>query len=91
MNRALQHAATLIWSRDATALLYINGSYITDRVDPVDVDLAVRSDVWNDTSFLTAFVAAYPGEEQLVDFYFNTMNSAQHMEDLFQVSILAWL
>lgn len=26
LNTALQHAATLIWSRDTTAILYVNGS-----------------------------------------------------------------
>jgi hypothetical protein len=85
LNLALEHAATLIWSRDTTALLYVNGSYVTDKRDPADVDLAVRSDVWTDTSFLAAFVAAYPHETTLVDFYFNPMHSTQHMEDLFQL------
>lgn len=84
LNMALQHAATLIWSRDATAILYVNGSYVTNKVDPVDVDLAVRSDVWDDMLFLAAFSAAHPGEEVLVDFYFNPKQSAQHMEDLFR-------
>jgi hypothetical protein len=76
--------ATLIWSRDVAATLYVNGSYVTDRVDPVDVDLAVRSDIWDDAFFLTAFSARHPGEEWLVDGYFNTTRSTQHMEDLFQ-------
>jgi hypothetical protein len=84
LNLALQHAATLIWSRDVAATLYVNGSYVTDRVDPVDVDLAVRSDTRDDAFFLTAFSARHPGEEWLVDGYFNTTRSTQHMEDLFQ-------
>ncbi len=84
LNAALQHAASLIWSRDATAILYVNGSYITDKLDPLDVDLAVRSDVWDDTLFASAFSSAHPGEEALIDFYFNRKQSAQHMEDLFR-------
>jgi hypothetical protein len=82
LNVALAHAATLIWSRDATANLYVNGSYVTDKVDPLDVDLAVRSNVWDDTLFAVAFSAAYPSEAALVDFFFNTQQSAQHMEAL---------
>lgn len=84
LNAALLHAATLIWSRDATAIVYVNGSYVTDKLDPLDVDVAVRSDVWDDTLFATAFSAAHPGEEALVDFYFNAKQSAQRMEDLFR-------
>lgn len=84
LSSALLHASTLIWSRDATAILYVNGSYITDKLDPLDVDVAVRSNVWDDRLFLATFSAAYPGEEALVDFYFNSKQSAQHMEDLFR-------
>jgi hypothetical protein len=84
LNRALAHASTLIWARDTSAVVYVNGSYVTDRIDPVDVDIAVRSDAWTDTSFLAAFVAAYAGEEQLIDFFFSATQSAQHMEELFQ-------
>lgn len=84
LNSALLHASTLIWSRDATAILYVNGSYVTDKRDPLDVDVAVRSDVWDDTLFLATFSAAHPGEEVLVDFYFNAKQSIQHMEDLFR-------
>jgi hypothetical protein len=84
LNAALEHAAVLIWSRDATAILYVNGSYVTDKLDPLDVDVAIRSDVWDDTQFAAVFSAAHPGEEALVDFYFNLKQSAQHMEDLFR-------
>src|SRR5689334_2731241 len=84
LNVALEHAANLIWSRDAAAILYVNGSYVTDKLDPLDVDLAVRSDVWDDTLFATAFSGAYPGEEALVDFFFNAQQSSQHMEELFR-------
>jgi hypothetical protein len=84
LNRALAHTVTLIWTRDMYALVYVNGSYVTDRVDPVDVDLAVRSDAWTDSSFQTAFVSAHPGEEHLVDFFFSANQSAQRMEELFQ-------
>ena len=84
LNAALQHAATLIWSADAAAILYVNGSYITDKHDPLDVDVAVRSDVWDDTRFAAAFAATYPAEMLLVDIFFNPKQSAQHMEDLFQ-------
>ncbi len=84
LSLALHHAATLIWSRDATAILYVNGSFVTAAVDPLDVDVAVRSDVWDDTMFAGAFSAAYPGEMALVDFYFNPKQNSQHMEDLFR-------
>lgn len=84
LNRALQHAVTLIWSTDANASIFVDGSYITSKVDPIDVDLAVRSDIWNDTAFAAAFAGAHPGEEQLVDFFFNARHSLQHMEDLFR-------
>jgi hypothetical protein len=84
LHAALAHAAAFIWSRDATAILYVNGSYVTDKVDPIDVDVAVRSDVWDDTQFAAAFSAVHPGEEALVDFYFNPTQSAQHMEELFR-------
>ena len=84
LNAALRHAAALIWSRDATAIVYVNGSYVTDRLDPLDVDLAIRSDVWDDTQFALALSAAHPSEDALVDFYFNPKQSAQHMEDLFR-------
>ncbi len=84
LNAALEHAANLIWSRDVTATLYVNGSYVTAKVDPLDVDLAVRSDVWDDTQFAAAFSAAYPGEDMLVDFFFNPQQSSQHMEELFR-------
>jgi len=80
----LEHAVALIWSRDPVAAIYVNGSYVTDKIDPVDVDLAVRSDVWDDTLFSVEFSQSYPGEELLVDFFFNTTQSSQHMEDLFQ-------
>lgn len=69
---------------DAAALLYVDGSYITSKVEPGDIDLAVRTDLWNDAVFATAFSAAYPGEEWLVDYFFNTPSSPQHMEDLFR-------
>lgn len=84
LNTALRHAATLIWSRDASAVLYINGSYVTEKLDPLDLDVAVRSDVWDDTMFASAFSATHPGEIGLVDFYFNPKQSSQHMEDLFR-------
>lgn len=84
LNRALEHAVTIIWARDSRALVYVNGSYVTSRLDPVDVDIAVRSDAWTDSSFLTTFAAAYAGEELLVDFFFSATQSSQHMEDLFQ-------
>lgn len=84
LNAALQHAASLIWSRDATAILCVDGSYITDKRDPLDVDMAVRSNVWDDTQFVAAFAATYPTEAFLIDVYFNPKQSAQHMEDLFR-------
>jgi len=84
LNQALAHAVTIIWARDTQALIYVNGSYVTNRIDPADVDIAVRSDVWTDSSFLPAFVAAHAGEEQLVDFFFSATHSTQHMEELFQ-------
>lgn len=84
LNQALAHAVTIIWARDMHALVYLNGSYVTDRIDPVDVDIAVRSDAWTDSSFLIAFVAAHAGEEHLVDFFFSATQSTQHMEELFQ-------
>jgi hypothetical protein len=77
LNRALEHAVTIIWSSDPAAVIYLDGSYVTDKVDPVDVDLAVRSDVWTDSLFLSTFASNYPGEETLVDFYFNTKQSAK--------------
>lgn len=84
LNAALEHAARLIWSQDASAILYVNGSYVTDKRDPVDVDIAVRSDVWDDRRFASVFSAAHPGEEAVVDFYINATQSTQHMEDLFR-------
>jgi len=84
LNSALEHAARLIWSRDASAILYVNGSYVTDKLDPLDVDLAVRSDTWDDMQFVAAFSAAHPSETALVDVFFNSMHSTQHMEDLFR-------
>lgn len=84
LNLALWRAAILIWSRDATAIIYVNGSYVTEKRDPLDVDVAVRSDVWDDTQFAAAFAAAYLGEVALIDFYFNTTHSTQHMEELFR-------
>ena len=84
LNTALQHAASLILSRDVTAIIYVNGSYVTDKLDPLDVDVAVRSDVWDDISFVAAFSAAYPGEEVLVDVFFNPTQSVQRMEELFR-------
>jgi uncharacterized protein DUF6932 len=84
LNRALEHAVTLIWSGDSAAIIYLDGSYATDKGDPVDVDLAVRSDVWTDSLFLSTFASNYTGEETLVDFYFNTQQSAQRMEELFR-------
>lgn len=84
LSLALLHAATLICSRDATAIAYVNGSYVTDKLDPLDVDVAVRPDVWDDALFVAAFSAAHPGEVAPVDFYFNPKQSAQRMEDLFR-------
>lgn len=84
LNQALEHAATLIWSKDPTAAIYVNGSYVTDKTDLVDVDLAVRSDIWDDTLFLAEFAQLYPGEVSLVDSFFNSTQSPQHMENLFQ-------
>lgn len=57
---------------------------MTDTLDPVDVDIAVRSDLWDDTLFAAALASAYPGDQGLVDYYFNAVQSAQHMEDLFR-------
>lgn len=84
LHAALEHAATLIWSRDTAAILYVNGSYVTDKLDPLDVDVAIRSDVWDDSLFVAAFSAAYPGDEVLVDVYCNPQQSTQHMEELFR-------
>jgi hypothetical protein len=66
------------------AILYVNGGYITSKLNPLDVDVAIRSDVWDDSRFAAAFSAAYPGEEALVDFCFNPQQSAQQMEDRFR-------
>jgi hypothetical protein len=57
---------------------------VTGELDPLDVDLAARSDVWDDGLFAATFSAAHPGEIGLVDFYFNPKQSPQHMEDLFR-------
>lgn len=84
LDAALRHAAALIWSRDASAILYVNGSYIPEKIDPLDVDMAVRSDVCDDTLFAATLSAVHPAEVGLVDFYFNPKQSAQHMEDLFR-------
>jgi hypothetical protein len=84
LNLALRHAVTLIWSRDPSARIYVNGSYVTAKRDPLDVDVAVRSDVWDDTQFAAAFAAAYPGEVALIDLFVNTTQSAQRMEELFR-------
>jgi hypothetical protein len=84
LNQALEHTVAVVWSRDPTAAIYVNGSYATDKIDPVDVDLAVRSDVWDDTTFTAEYSQTYPGEGLLVDIFFNTTQSSQHMEDLFQ-------
>ncbi len=84
LNQALEHAVALIWNRDPAAVIYVNGSYVTDKIDPIDVDLAVRSDIWDDTLFAVELSRSYPGEELLVDFFVNTIQSNQHMEDLFQ-------
>jgi hypothetical protein len=84
LNLALQHAVTIIWSRDPAALVYVNGSYVTAKPNPGDVDVAVRSDVWDDDTFEAAFMAAYSHEVLLIDYFFNETTSPQHMEDLFQ-------
>jgi len=84
LNLALEHAARFIWSRDASAILYVNGSYVTDKLDPLDVDLAVCSDAWDDLQFVATFSAAHPSETALVDVFFTSMHSTQHMEDLFR-------
>ncbi|MGH2514666.1 MAG: DUF6932 family protein [Ktedonobacterales bacterium] len=84
LNAAVRHAAALIWSRDASAIIFINGSYVTDKRDPLDIDVAVRSYVWDDALFTAALFAAYPGEEALVDSYFNVQQSQQRMEELFR-------
>lgn len=84
LNEALRHAATLIWSGDVTAILYINGSYVTDKLDPLDVDMAIRSDVWDDMLLAAALTATHPAEAALVDFYCNAQQSTQRMEDLFR-------
>jgi hypothetical protein len=84
LNNALQHAVALVWATDVSAIIFVDGSYITDKTDPVDVDLAVRSDLWDDISFETAFDLAYPNETMLIDAFFNTTYSSQHMEDLFR-------
>lgn len=84
LNLALDHATALIWSRDSAAAIYVNGSYVTDKIDPVDVDLAVRSVIWDDRLFFAEFSQSYSGEELLVDVFFNTTQSSQHMENLFQ-------
>src|SRR5262249_47579652 len=55
LNTALEHAARLIRSKDASAILYVNGSYVTDKLAPLDVDLAVRSDVWDGMQSLLCF------------------------------------
>ena len=84
LNHVLEHAVALIWLKDPSALIYVDGSYITSNLDPADVDLAVRSNVWDDILFAVAFSTAYPGEERYLDFFFNDMQSKQHMEDLFR-------
>jgi hypothetical protein len=84
LNTALLHATTLIWARDAVAIIYVDGSYLTSKVDPVDVDVAVRSDIWDDTTFVVALQAAYPGDVQVIDAYFNRKSDVQHMEDLYR-------
>jgi len=52
LNQALPHAITLIWLRDPSAIIYVDGSYVTGKVNPNDVDIAIRSDIWDDTLFL---------------------------------------
>jgi hypothetical protein len=54
----------------------VNGSFITDERDPLDVDVAVRTDVWDNPRFAAAFVTAYPTEAALVDVFFNTKHTA---------------
>lgn len=84
LDVALRHAIALIWSKDPSAVILVNGGYVTSKADPVDVDIAVRSDVWDDTSFAVALAAAYPDDVALVDAFFNATHSPQHMEDLFR-------
>jgi predicted nucleotidyltransferase len=84
LSAALRHAITLIRSADPAAIIYVGGSYVTDKRDPSDLDLAVRSNVWTGAAFDAAFSAAYPSEASLIDDFFNRIGDAQHMEDFFR-------
>jgi hypothetical protein len=84
LDLALQHAVALIWARDPTAVIFVGGSYVTAAIDPGDVDLAVRSDIWRDVLFTAEFTAAYPADALLVEVFINAKQSAQHMEDFFR-------
>lgn len=84
LRAALRHAVALIRSADTAAIIYLGGSYVTDKRDPGDLDLAVRSDVWSDATFTVDFSAAHPSEIHLVDVFFNHTGDTQHMEDFFR-------
>jgi len=84
LGTVLRHAVALIQSADPAAFIYVGGSYVTDKRDPSDLDLAVRSDGWSDASFDAAFTATYPGGTQLLDAFFNRTSDTQHMEDHFR-------
>jgi hypothetical protein len=62
LSLALRHAVALIRAVDAAAIIYVGGSYVTDKRDPSDLDLAVRSDIWSDAAFNVDLSAAYPNE-----------------------------
>jgi hypothetical protein len=80
LDSALQHAATLIWYRDPTATVYLGGSYVSNQRDPSDLDLPVRSDIWNDATFYAGFFATYRTEEPLIDACFNRTQDTQHQD-----------
>ncbi len=84
LSAALRRAVALIRSTDPVATIYVGGSYVTDKLDPSDLDLAVRSDVWTDASFAAALTTTYPSEAQLVSAFFNRTSDTQHMENHFR-------
>src|SRR5579884_3620260 len=67
LGAVLHNAVALIRSRDPAAIIYVGGSYVTDKRDPSDIDLAVRSDLWTGTAFDAAFSAAHSSEVHLID------------------------
>mgnify|MGYP001265018983 CR=1 FL=1 len=49
LNDSLQRAVETLWALDPAFVIYVDGSYVTSKAEPNDVDLLIKTDRYLET------------------------------------------